>query len=474
MQRSLGLASAILATILGPATLPAQDPGRTMVGVQDLSWSADGRRLYFSAMRVKPDFSDYAPDKWAVYAYDLESNNVSLIAAAAFSVHASPVSDRIIVGRLVSGNRDLFLLDATGAEIARLTSDPAEDFAAAWSPDGRQIAFNSKRNGHSELFLASSDGSGARRLVDAGAERSLNPAWSPDGQVIAYFREKGDGRDQIHIVRPDGSGDRVVTSDTFNNVFPGWTPAGRIIYGRGLRGRPTLAHIIDIDGTGASQLLGIGSFFVRYSPDGRRIAWLEEHPEAEGIRVVVGDTAGRVIATVSLEKVGRAASTPMDRLASLVGQWDVEFDARSGPNEAFTPLRTQSTISPLLGGAFLQETVTMPVPGGARIDLIGLWSYDRFRSVYRFAWLDNTYALFDVHEGNFDGHALVVSNLRTRTTLLAGNREIFSRMIWSELNAHAFRVESLASTDGGASWFTQVRGRYSRRGPAPQPPRAGH
>jgi hypothetical protein len=31
--------------------------------VQDLAWSPDGRTLFFSAIRVKPDWSDYAPTK---------------------------------------------------------------------------------------------------------------------------------------------------------------------------------------------------------------------------------------------------------------------------------------------------------------------------------------------------------------------------------------------------------------------------
>jgi hypothetical protein len=42
-------------------------------------------------------------------------------------------------------------------------------------------------------------------------------------------------------------------------------------------------------------LLGIKSFFVWYSPDGGHIAYLEEHPEADGIRVIIADRQGHVV-----------------------------------------------------------------------------------------------------------------------------------------------------------------------------------
>jgi hypothetical protein len=161
----------------------------------------------------------------------------------------------------------------------------------------------------------------------------------------------------------------------------------------------------------------------------------------------------------------RKTGTPQERtrLIVLAGEWNVDFESRGGPDESFTQLRTTSSITQLLGGAFIQERLSMPTPGGRPIELIGIWGFDRFRGVYRFAWLDDTYALFDVHEGTWDEGALVVTNLRARTTLVMSDQEIFGRMIWSQMTPDGFSVESQASTDGGKTWFTQARGRYSRR-----------
>jgi Tol biopolymer transport system component len=305
----LPLRAAAVMVVVGLALVSArpahgQAPVPTMVGVQDLAWSADGQKLFFSAMRVKRDYSDYTPDKWSVYRYDVATGEVARVAASSFTVGASPIEPVIMVGKLVDGNRDLYLLDETGRERARLTTDSAEDFGGTWSPDGQSIAFTSKRGGRSEAFVANRDGSNARRLVDAGDDRTYNPTWSPDGRHIAYYREKGDGQDQIWVVRPDGSAPVNLTHDAFNNIYPGWTPDGRVVYGQTARGAQARAFTVGIDGGEKRALLEIQSFFTRFSADGSRIAWLEELPESGGIGVIVGDRDGRVLARVPLEAVG--------------------------------------------------------------------------------------------------------------------------------------------------------------------------
>lgn len=170
-----------------------------------------------------------------------------------------------------------------------------------------------------------------------------------------------------------------------------------------------------------------------------------------------------VLAPESGTSQGRKpAPVQMARLASLVGEWDVEFESRRGPNDTPTVLRATSSISSIFNSVFLQERGSMPTPSGQRIELLGLLGFDQFRSIYRFAWLDDTYALFDVHEGNWEAGSLVVSNTRTRTTLVIGGREYFSRMVWSAIEPDGFVVESFASTDGGTTWFVQVKARYTR------------
>jgi hypothetical protein len=298
----------LTAGVLAAARVPAQQLGTvTMVGVQDLSWSADGQKLFFSAMRVRRDYSDYTPDKWAIYRYELASKQLRQVVASSFSVSASPESSRIAVGMLENKNRDIWLLDEDGRQLVRLTTDPAEEFGPAWSPDERQVAFTSKRDGHAEIYVVNADGTAERRLTQNTADRSLNPSWSPDARQIAFYLEKGDGRDQIIVIGVDGSNPINVTNDSFNNVYPGWTPDGRVMYGQSLKGTPApKVFVVDRDGRNKQALLNLESFYARYSPDGSKIAYIAMAP-AEGMRLEIVNRTGAAVATVTLGSVGSDA-----------------------------------------------------------------------------------------------------------------------------------------------------------------------
>ena len=53
-----------------------------------------------------------------------------------------------------------------------LTNNPTNDFAPAWSPNGRRIAFTSRRSGNYDLYVINANGSGVRRLTtDPGIRR---------------------------------------------------------------------------------------------------------------------------------------------------------------------------------------------------------------------------------------------------------------------------------------------------------------
>jgi TolB protein len=61
--------------------------------------------------------------------------------------------------------------------VARLTNDPANDFAPTWSADGTMIAFDSVRDGNSEIYAMNADGTGVVRLtISPGLD--FEPAWS--------------------------------------------------------------------------------------------------------------------------------------------------------------------------------------------------------------------------------------------------------------------------------------------------------
>jgi Tol biopolymer transport system component len=90
-----------------------------------------------------------------------------------------------------------------------MISDNANDQNPAWSPDGQRIAFASDRDGDWDVYIMNADGSGLRRMT-ANPSTDAQPVWLPDGQHIAFRSDRG-GVWSIYIMGVDGSGLRKVT-----------------------------------------------------------------------------------------------------------------------------------------------------------------------------------------------------------------------------------------------------------------------
>lgn len=80
---------------------------------------------------------------------------------------------------------DLWIISSEGGIPRQLTRDPANEKAAAWSPDGKTIAFVSDRTPNTQVWLVGADGTNERRFSLTSTE-SAQPVWSPDGKSIAY------------------------------------------------------------------------------------------------------------------------------------------------------------------------------------------------------------------------------------------------------------------------------------------------
>src|SRR3546814_7926136 len=101
----------------------------------------------------------------------------------------------------VGGNTDIYRVSASGGQSTRLTDTPGIDIGGSYSPDGRQVVFESDRSGSPQCYVMNADGSNQRRLSFFGL-RCATPELSPRGDQIAFTRLSGDFT--IAVMNPKG------------------------------------------------------------------------------------------------------------------------------------------------------------------------------------------------------------------------------------------------------------------------------
>ena len=101
-----------------------------------------------------------------------------------------------------------------------LTAYPGSEWSAAFSPDGRQVAFawNGVREDNYDIYLKAKGSDSPTRLTTDPAP-DLSPAWSPDGRRIAFLRDLGKGRVAVMMVFAAG-GPEVKIAETSAPLFP--------------------------------------------------------------------------------------------------------------------------------------------------------------------------------------------------------------------------------------------------------------
>jgi len=100
----------------------------------------------------------------------------------------SPDGHEIVFDSTVSGNFDLYAIDAAGGKPRCLTNDSAVDAVASYSRNGHWIYFMSDRSGRPEIWKIPAEGGEAIQMTKNGGYVAFE---SPDGKMLYYSKEHG-------------------------------------------------------------------------------------------------------------------------------------------------------------------------------------------------------------------------------------------------------------------------------------------
>jgi Tol biopolymer transport system component/DNA-binding winged helix-turn-helix (wHTH) protein len=216
------------------------------------------------------------------------------------------------------------------ARIAPLTRLAGKEAWPAFAPDGEQVAFawSGQKFDNNDIYVTLVGSTAVRRLTTDPAD-DYAPSWSPDGRRIAFLRRVGHGA-RIHVISALGGPDQQVSDfpvaatppNSLLTVHIAWSPDGRyVVAGRDPRdvsGDSAGLYLIPIEGGPARAITRpkppAFHFSPVFSPDGRRVVYVSGLFPKFAVAIVDVDrsftpvSAERTLTSQPVESAGMAWS----------------------------------------------------------------------------------------------------------------------------------------------------------------------
>ena len=226
--------------------------------------------------RISPDnsriaFASLGKMGWSVRVFSLELGRlVGFPAGTASGSDQSPAwsadGAKVAFSSSRSGEPEIWVADASGANPRRITSVQGPNVSPVWNPrTGSELAWVSGRTGEPQIYTMSQDGSNTQRMTDGGY--AVSPTWSPNGQLLAFSWNRkygpGDpGGQDIYVMDIASKRWLQTTHEAGSNDFPSWAPDGRhIVFERKVGGHTDIWSML-ADGTHQQQLTKNGNNYM--------------------------------------------------------------------------------------------------------------------------------------------------------------------------------------------------------------------
>lgn len=175
---------------------------------------------------------------------------------------------------------------------------------------GGKIAYSSNRDGHVQIYLMNTDGSGQARLTSDDGNDD-NPRWSPNGAQILFQSDRDDpatGANDIYVMNSTGGAQVRLTTDANDDSAPSWSPdASKVVFQSLRNGQYYQIYSMNADGTSQINLSNSNASDTQasWSPNGAKIAFASERDHAgySSIYVMNANGTGQQRLTFSAETV---------------------------------------------------------------------------------------------------------------------------------------------------------------------------
>ena len=247
---------------------------------------------------------------------------------------------------------DIFETDLQGKQLNNLTNTRGYDAEASWSPDGKLIVFSSNRHAYTEalseeaaalfahdpgalldLYVMNADGTNVRRLTDTlGTDGGA--FFSPDGTRIVWRRFTPDGATaEIFTMQIDGAEQRQITSLGAMSWAPYFHPSGDyVIFATNMHGFANFElYLADSQGTAdpvrVTHTEGFDGLPV-FAPDSTRLAWTSTRTSAKQSQLFFADwndTAARKLLGLDTDSQGTdTAAAALDASRAEIRADDIQ------------------------------------------------------------------------------------------------------------------------------------------------------
>jgi Tol biopolymer transport system component len=199
------------------------------------AWSPDGRRIAFATARADPTGNDlWLMDADGTHPRPLVQQD-GIDEYPVWSRDGSRLAFGCTLGRVLPsqvGDFEVCVVNADGSGLRRITDAAGISAAGGWSPDGRRVVFASSRDQDpdgvsacGDLYLVDADGSHLTRLSN-GPASDCGPSFTPDGRHVLFFSDRADpgGDSDLYAMNPDGSAVTRLTRAHSEEQEPDFTP----------------------------------------------------------------------------------------------------------------------------------------------------------------------------------------------------------------------------------------------------------